>query len=117
MAVHVVATEPHRFADLRGPTAGTLVGSDDPRRVARLLQHRVGQLLAAAVVVHQPGYVDHAVVHLPALGVPRDLADEPGEDLVGPADPGGSHVDPRPGTQVVAGTAKRPSPSPRKAWW
>ncbi|GAA4288425.1 FtsK/SpoIIIE domain-containing protein [Georgenia daeguensis] len=36
--VHVVATEPHRFADLRGPTAGTLVGSDDPRRVARLLQ-------------------------------------------------------------------------------
>ncbi|MCK6212398.1 FHA domain-containing protein [Georgenia sp. EYE_87] len=38
VVVHVVATEPLRFADLRGPTAGTLVGSDDPRRVARLLQ-------------------------------------------------------------------------------
>lgn len=36
--VHVVATEPGRFADLRGPALGTVVGSDDPRRVARLLE-------------------------------------------------------------------------------
>ncbi|MFH5823997.1 FtsK/SpoIIIE domain-containing protein [Georgenia sp. AZ-5] len=35
--VHVVAAEPTAFADLSGPALGTVVGADDPRRVARLL--------------------------------------------------------------------------------
>ncbi|WP_249043264.1 FtsK/SpoIIIE domain-containing protein, partial [Georgenia thermotolerans] len=37
VAVHVLAAAPERFADLRGPSLGTVVGADDPRRAAQLL--------------------------------------------------------------------------------
>ncbi|MFC7406239.1 FtsK/SpoIIIE domain-containing protein [Georgenia alba] len=40
--VHLVAAEPARFTDLRGPSRGTVVGADDPRRVARLLERLDG---------------------------------------------------------------------------
>ncbi|TRW43398.1 FtsK/SpoIIIE domain-containing protein, partial [Georgenia yuyongxinii] len=37
LAVHVVAARPDQFGDLHGPTLGTVVGADDPRRMSRLL--------------------------------------------------------------------------------
>lgn len=38
MAVHILAANPSRFQDLRAPRLGTIIGSDDPRRAARLLE-------------------------------------------------------------------------------
>ncbi|WP_345214782.1 FtsK/SpoIIIE domain-containing protein [Georgenia halophila] len=42
VTVHVVAADARRFADLRGPSLGTVVGGDDPRRIARLLEILTG---------------------------------------------------------------------------
>ncbi|WP_127126783.1 FtsK/SpoIIIE domain-containing protein [Georgenia sp. SYP-B2076] len=57
VAVHVLAADPARFADLRGPALGTVVGADDPRRAARLIDllcrgpARPGAELARQVLV------------------------------------------------------------------
>lgn len=38
IAVHVLAADPSQFHDLRAPRLGTVTGSNDPRRAARLLE-------------------------------------------------------------------------------
>ncbi|PFG40762.1 S-DNA-T family DNA segregation ATPase FtsK/SpoIIIE [Georgenia soli] len=49
--VHVLAAGPHRFADLAGPTLGTVTGSDDPRRAARLLERLEAETAPQLLVV------------------------------------------------------------------
>ncbi|GAA1641757.1 hypothetical protein GCM10009790_24120 [Georgenia ruanii] len=49
--VHVLAAAPERFADLRGPALGTVVGAEDPRRAARLLRLLASGRPGAAVLV------------------------------------------------------------------
>ena len=89
--VAAVAVEAQPGRDERLTQLGGVVPA---QRVARLVQHRVGERLALAVELQQPRDVDHALVHLPALGVPRHRAVQQVEQLVGAREPAGPVVDP-----------------------
>lgn len=50
-AVHVLAANPSSFVDLRAPRLGTVAGSNDPRRAARLLEVMGSDPTTALLVV------------------------------------------------------------------
>jgi hypothetical protein len=58
-------------------------------------ENRLGKWFALAVELQQPGYVHHPVVHLPALGLPRDRPGEALKQRVGAGEPTRQHIDPR----------------------
>ena len=58
--------------------------------------------LVAAVPAQQPRHVDLAVVHLPPLGAPADVAEQRLEHRLGAVDPAGQVVDPGAAGQLVA---------------
>ena len=66
----------------------------------------MGERLVVAVEPQQAGDVDDGVVHLAALGPPRHVAAQRGEQLVGAADEAGHDVDPR---AVGEGRAAHPA--------
>ena len=80
-AVSVVAAARghERLAEL-----GQVVGRQG---LAGRREQRMGEGLARAVGRHQAGDVDHAVVHRPLLGPPRDPSAQGGEHVVGGARP------------------------------
>ena len=90
--------------------------------VPRLGEGRVGERFADAVRVHEPGYVDHPVVHLPALGSPRHVAHHGREHLVGVRQPVAEYVDPRapgqpPALEPVEGPARPRRPVSKRVPW
>src|SRR6266496_3586468 len=68
--------------------------------VAGLVEDRQRQFLVLPVEAEQPRHVDHPVVHLPALRLPRDIAREPFVHLIRPGQPPRQYVDPRTTTEV-----------------
>ena len=70
----------------------------------------MGERLADAVGVDQPRDVDHAVVHLAALGPPRHLADHRGQDVVGLAQPVALDVEPGAAGERRPGGSERRRP-------
>ena len=83
--------------------------------VARLHQQRMGEWLPLAVGVHEPGHVDHPVVHLPPLGPPRDVGDQPLQHLVGTRHEVAAYVDPgAAGQRLTLGVRQRAQPRGRR---
>ena len=87
----------------------------------------MGELLADHVGVHQPGHVDDAVVHLPPLGPPRDVADQRLEDVVGvagarrgrrrPRRRGSARCAATPAKSMAPGLARGRRGSTGSPWW
>ena len=83
--------------------------------VARLHQQRMGEWLPLAVGVDEPGHVDHPVVHLPPLGPPRDVGDQPLQHLVGTRHEVAAYVDPGAAAQrLTLGVRQRAQPRGRR---
>jgi hypothetical protein len=61
-----------------------------------------GGLLDEIVKADEPRHVEHAVVHLSALGTPRDGFAEFVEQSVGVGEPARPHLDPRATAEVTA---------------
>ena len=53
------------------------------------------------VEADQPRHVEHALVHLPALGAPRDLRHQLVEQPVGVREPAGAHLHPRAAAELA----------------
>jgi hypothetical protein len=69
---------------------------------AHLFETRVrGWLVDEVVEADQPRHIEHALVHLPALGAPRDAVVEFVEQPVGVREPAGAHLDPRAVAEVA----------------
>ncbi len=83
-AVAAVAVVAQAGGAERLPELGRVVGAE---RVARLDEGRVGQRVGLVVEAQQAGHIDLAVVHLPALAVPRHGRDQSLEQQVGALHP------------------------------
>jgi hypothetical protein len=69
---------------------------------AHLLEHRVRRRsLDQIVKAHQAGHIEHTVIHLSALGTPRDGLHELVEQRVRVGQPARAHLDPRAAAEVL----------------
>ena len=75
-------------------------------RIPGLRDDRVGERVVGVVEGEQTRHGDHSFVHLPPLGVPRDLVVQDVEETVGPGEPTRSVVDPGAVRQVRASVAE-----------
>jgi hypothetical protein len=61
------------------------------------------QWVILAVEAQQARYIDHSLIHLAPLGLPRHLLQQILKERAGPTHPTGQQINPSPTTQRLAG--------------
>ena len=89
--VAAVAVEAEPRSSERLSELGRIVGGQCR---TSLRENEIGQQVGLVVEAEQARDVDLAVIHLPALGMPGDVARESAEQLIGPGQPTGPKINP-----------------------